>query len=718
MLDSLFQPASIAVIGASQHPGKLGYATLKNIITSGYKGKIYPVNQNAGEILGIKCYPDVTTIPGEIDLIIFSVPALYVLPILKSAIEAKKNLKSAIIITAGFKEIGLEGAKMEKEMRELLKQNNIRTIGPNGVGFIDMTTPLNATFLPTDKLPPRGHIAFFSQSGGLCMAILDWAIQEKIGISKLISLGNKIDVDEINLIDYLAQDKNTSVILGYLEGIDNGKAFMDVARRVSRIKPIVMVKGGASPAGRDAASSHTGSLAGQDRAYQAAFTQSGVIRVDTLTELFDIARAFATYPPVKNKPQLKGPRIAIITNAGGPAVMATDWIEKSKVLRMAQFSQDTIAKLRAGFPPGANFYNPVDVIADATSERYSLALNSAHDDAGVDGILAILLPASKEKQPETIATAITEMFKKSKKPILTCFMGGEIASRAIEIASQAGMSTYTMPERAIEAFKAMYQYDQIRNTALPDAKETIIVRDAKHIAQCAKILTPGKNVTTDEVLKVLNNYGIGVPDFKLVATLPAEATSAQAGVEDAINAAEKIGFPVVLKIVSPEISHKTDFGGVKLNINTPAELKKAYMEIMDGVQRHGRATVKGMLVEKMVSGGKEIIIGVSRDPQFGPLVMFGLGGIYVEILKDVTFRLAPLSMPDIDGMIHEIKAYPLLAGARGEMPADLPALKDIMLKVSQLVTDFPQIVELDINPLKLYAKGGGGIAIDARLTLT
>jgi len=711
MIRHLFQPSSIAVIGASRQPGKLGHTTLKNIIKSGYKGKIYPVNKNAKKIFNLKCYPDLTSIPGNIDLLVFSVPAAVVLPILKSAVESRKNVKAAVIITAGFKEIGLEGARMEKEIRDVFKQNNIRAIGPNCVGFIDTLTPLNATFLPSDKMPPKGQIAFFSQSGALSMAILDWAIQEKIGLSKLISLGNKIDIDEVALLEYLMNDKNVGVILGYLEGIDNGRQFMDIATRASRSKPIIMVKGGTTAGGSRAASSHTGSLAGQDRAYQSAFIQSGVIRVNTISELFDIAHAFVTYSPLKSKAQLHGPRIAIVTNSGGPAVMATDRIESPRMLsgrlKMASFSENTINKLRSNFPPGANIYNPVDVIADASAARYQLAINEVYNDKNVDGILVIYTPTSKE-QPEYIAQITVEMFRKAQKPILTSFMGGAIASRGIDIIKDAGIPNYPSPERAILAFEAMFQHYQWQNTEQRvKSKEQIvnIPKDSKPYALCSKILGPGNTLTTNEVLKVISNYGINVPDFQLVQS-----------VEDGVDAAEKMGYPVVLKIISPEISHKTDFGGVKLNIHTQAELTKAYREIIEGVNHYSpQATIKGVMVQKMVPGGKEIIIGVSRDHQFGPLIMFGLGGIYVEVLKDVSFRLAPLTMSDIDAMIHEIKAYPLLTGIRGEEPSDLQSLKETILRVSQLVTDFPQIVELDINPYKVFNKGG--MAIDARMTV-
>jgi acetyltransferase len=709
MLNRLFQPSSIAIIGASREPTKLGYAIVRNIINSGFKGKIFPVNKNATKILGLPCFPDVTSISGTIDLLIFSVPAPAVLSILKSAIDSKKEVKSAVIITAGFKEIGPEGARLEKEIQIICKQNNIHTIGPNCIGFIDTATPLNATFSATDKMPPNGQIVFFSQSGALSMAILDWAIQEKIGLSKLISLGNKIDIDEVSLLEYLANDKSVRVILGYLEGIDNGRGFMQVASWVSRFKPIIMVKGGASASGARAASSHTGSLAGKDISYKSAFTQSGVIRAETITELFDIARAFVSYPPY-SKNSLKGPRIAIVTNSGGPAVLATDCIEKSSCsgkLKMAFFTETTLNTLRSNFPAGANIYNPVDVIADANYERYKLAINEVHNDKNVDGILVIYTPVSKE-QPEYIARATVEVYQKGEKPILACFMGGEIASHGIKIIKQAGIPDYPSPERAVSAFESMFQHYQWQNIPLKRDKESKGTKSPPMLhpgTLCSTLLTSGKNPTTDEVLKILNNYNINIPDFRLAQSL-----------EDSIDYAEEIGYPVVLKVVSPEVSHKTDFGAVKLNIHTPAELNKAFREIMDSVSRYAhQSTIKGLIVQKMITGGKEVIIGVSRDNQFGHLIMFGLGGIYVEVLKDVSFRLAPLKPSDVDAMLHEIKAYPLLKGIRGEEPSDVQSIKETILKVSQLVTDFPGIAELDINPYKVFPKGG--IAIDARINI-
>jgi acetyltransferase len=419
-----------------------------------------------------------------------------------------------------------------------------------------------------------------------------------------------------------------------------------------------------------------------------------------------VARAFAAYSGLNKSSKnikLKGPRIAIITNAGGPAVMATDQIEKSKILQMAQFSQETIARLRTGFPPGAGFYNPIDVIADATSERYTLALEAMHADKNVDGILAILLPASKEKQPESIAQAIVDMFQKSQKPILACFMGGEIASRGVAIVKQAGIPCYAYPEQAIGAFKAMFQHYSWQNKPVPAEIKSV----SKPQPGLKKLLEPSKQaLTTDEVLRIINGYDIAIPEFKLAQSLG-----------QAVSDAEQIGFPVALKIVSAEMTHKTDVGGVKLNIHTPAELNKAWREIMESAgQFSPAASIKGIMVQKMITGGQEIIIGVSRDRQFGHLVMFGLGGIYVEVLKDVSFRLAPLKMANVEAMIREIRTYPLLRGIRGEEPSDLQNLKETILKISQLVTDFPQIAELDINPYKLFAKGG--TAIDARITVS
>ena len=703
MLDALFNPKSVAVIGASRHKGKLGHTTLSNIIKSGYRGRIFPVNPTANSILGLKCYPDVAAIKSLVDLLVFSIPAPYVLPTLQGIVKSGRNPKAAIIITAGFKETGLEGAAWEMEIAKLAAAQGIRIIGPNGIGLIDTHTPINATFSATAKMPPKGNIAFFSQSGAFSMAILDWVIKEGTGLSNLVSLGNKMDVDETDLIEYMASDKNTSVILAYLEGIRKGRRFMKVARRVSGHKPIIILKGGTTEAGARAVSSHTGSLAGKDIAYQCAFNQSGIIRVNTIAEMFDIAKALS----IKSLPVLKGPRIAVITNSGGPAVLATDRIV-SGGLKMATFAEATINKLREALPKGAGIYNPVDVIADASSERYRIALEAAHQDKNVDGILVIFTPATKE-QPDYIASTTVEVFRKATKPILTSFMGGEIAQKGIKTLEDNNLPHYPAPESAIAVFEAMYKYEQWKNQPQiiqmsflrKQESRRSVITSVKNILRNYK---DGSNVSLEDAMGILSAYGIRTPQSILTTSLA-----------EAQKAAERINYPVALKIVSPEISHKTDVGGVKLNIHTPADLNKAYQEIISNARVMDGANIKGVIVQEMILGGKEIIIGINKDSQFGHLVMFGLGGIYVEVLKDVAFRLAPLTQTDVETMIREIRSYQLLAGIRGEEPSDISAIKDTLLKVSQLVTDFPDIQELDINPFKVFPKGG--IALDTRIRI-
>lgn len=714
MLNALFNPKSIAVIGASRHPGKLGHTTLQNIIKSGYKGRIFPVNSACASakggsasggksILGLKCYPDVASIKGSVDLLVFSIPAPFVLPTLQDIVKSGRKPKAAIIITAGFKETGPEGAAWELDIARLASANGIRIIGPNGIGLIDTHTPLNATFSATAKMPPKGNIAFFSQSGAFSMAILDWVIKEGTGLSKLVSLGNKMDVDETDLIEYMAGDKNTSVILAYLEGIRRGRRFMEVACRVSCHKPIIILKGGTTEAGARAVSSHTGSLAGKDIVYQCAFNQSGVIRVNTIAEMFDIAKALST----KKLPPLKGPRIAVITNSGGPAVLATDRIVSGNGgLKMATFAEATINKLRETLPKGAGIYNPVDVIADASSERYRIALETAHQDKNVDGILVIFTPATKE-QPDYIAATTVDVFRKATKPILTSFMGGEIAQKGIKTLEDNNLPHYPAPENAIAVFEAMYKYQlwkELKNVRTEERKNITSAGNTTSVKQVFNRYKNGGNISLEDAMGILSAYGIRTPQSILTTSLA-----------DAQKAAERIGYPVALKIVSPEISHKTDVGGVKLNIHTPADLNKAYQEIISNARVMDGANIKGVIVQEMILGGKEIIIGVNKDPQFGHLVMFGLGGIYVEVLKDVAFRLAPLTQADVETMIREIRSYQLLAGIRGEEPSDINTIKDTLLKVSQLVTDFPDIQELDINPFKVFPKGG--VALDTRIRI-
>ena len=703
MLNHFFHPKSIAVLGASRTPGKLGNNILKNIIRSGFSGKIYPVNPKTKKILGHKCYASVNQVPGRIDLAVFSVPAPFVLSLMEEC--GRRGVRSAIIITAGFKETGLSGAKMERAIKSVARRHRIRVLGPNCVGLIDTRQPLNSTFSATSKMPPRGKIAFFSQSGALCMAVLDWTIKEGVGLSKLISLGNKIDIDEVSLLKYLGRDPETEVILGYLEGIKNGQAFMKAAAAVSKRKPIILVKSGTTAAGARAVSSHTGSLAGREVAYRAAFAQSGVIRANNLEELFDLAKAFYT------RTRMTGPKLAVVTNSGGPGVLATDAVVRSTQLKMADFTEPTIKKLRQKLPAGVSVYNPIDVIADAPEERYRVTLKTVLKDKNVHAGLVIFTPATEEL-PARIARTIVRVARQTKKPLFTSFMGGELINPGIKILDAAGIPNYPFPERAIAALETLSRYHDWVRLSAGQSKIKLPVISSKERSKINRLLqnTWGqapKQLGDLETMQVLKAYGVSVPAGQLAKS------SAKA-----VKVARKIGYPVVLKIDSPDIIHKTDVKGVRLNIQSGSEVKEIFDELVSTARlKFPEAKISGVSVQPMITGGKEVIIGVSRDPQFGPLIMFGLGGIYVEALKDVSFRIAPVSGREVESMLREVRAYPLLAGMRGEPSVDFEVLKETILRVSKLVTDFPQILELDINPFKVFPRGQGGLAIDGRMTV-
>ncbi|MBW2183506.1 MAG: acetate--CoA ligase family protein [Deltaproteobacteria bacterium] len=695
MLKNFFEPKSVAVLGASDTPRKVGYDVLKNLVQSGYKGKCYPINPKSPEIQGLKAYPNLSAIDANIDLLIYIIPPQFILSTLDEC--KKKNIDSIIAISAGFKETGSEGARIEREMLKKAKELNISILGPNCLGLISTSSRLNATFAP--GMPSEGNIAFFSQSGALCIAILDWALGEGIGFSKFISLGNKSDLGEIDFLRYLADDDSTKVILGYLEGIDEGRMFMEVAKEVSKKKPVIITKSGGTSAGAKAASSHTGSLAGSERSIQAAFHQSGVIRADTVSDLFNYALAFAC------QPISKGSRIAILTNSGGPGIMAADAIERYE-LRLASFSKETQDKLRSFLPTIASIYNPVDIIGDAKAERYHKSLELILQDPHVDGVLVILTPTAVIDVKET-AGIVGRLSSKSDKPILSSFMGKKSVEQGIKVLQHKKIPNYDYPESAVKVFKTMVDY---RNwlDAPPPSYKTFKTKKKKVATILAK--SREKNLFKlgeQEAREVITSYGFKVPKSILAQTT-----------KEALAAAKQIGYPLVMKVVSPDILHKTDAGGVQVGIKNGHQVKEAFLEITSQSRRYQpHATILGVSIQEMVAGGKEVILGVSRDPQFGPLIMFGLGGIYVEVLKDVSFRIAPLSMGDTDEMIREINSFPLLRGVRGERPTDIDALRECLLRLSQLVTDFPEIMELDINPLIVRSEGEGAIAADARITL-
>ncbi len=694
MLSHLFQPKSVAVVGASRDEEKAGHAVFKNIVQYSYPGTVYPVNPKADEILDVRCYPSLPDVPGDIDLVVFVIPAKLIASMIDQCVQ--KNVGAIIVISAGFKESGRDGAKLERELTQKVTDAGITMLGPNCLGLIDTASQLNASF--ARGMPEPGSIGFFSQSGALCTAILDWALGEGIGFSKFISLGNKADIDEVALLQYLGDDPATNVILGYIEGVKDGHEFMRVATEVSKKKPVVLTKSGGTEAGARAASSHTGTLAGSDKAISAAFSQSGIIRAKTIEELFDLAVVFTTGRVPK------GPRLAIVTNAGGPGIIAADAVERSEV-RMASFAKGTIDELRAHLPPAAAFYNPVDVIGDANAERYGKGLEVVLKDPNVDGVLVILTPQAMSDPKETGRTIAALV--DSGKPVVASFMGGEGVKGGVEAMKAAKIPNYHYPERAVAAFEALVKYEQWCNAPEKKVKKFKVNKKVVEKAFARALKEGRRSLGEADTRDIISAYGFNIPSNILAPTAA-----------EAVKAAETVGFPVVMKVASREILHKSDIGGVKVGVASSEEVERTFLDITGRARRlMPEARIQGVMVQEMVSGGKEVILGMTKDPQFGAMLMFGLGGIYVEVLKDVTFRIAPITKDDAHEMVTGIRSYALLSGVRGEKPVDIRAIEDGLMRLSQLVTDFPEIVELDINPLAVFPKGRDAIAIDARLTI-
>jgi acetyltransferase len=591
----------------------------------------------------------------------------------------------------------------ELELLDIAKQYQIRLVGPNCLGVIDTFTPLNASFAA--GTPPRGPMAFMSQSGALGTAVLDIALAGRLGLAKFVSLGNKADVNEIDLLQAWSADEHTRVIMIYSEGMPNGQEFIRVAREVSARKPVAAIKSGVTQSGSRAVSSHTGSLAGSEQAYQAAFRQAGVLRAESMQSLFDISLALGYQPP------LLGDRIAIITNAGGPGILATDALERNG-LSMARFENSTINALQQYLPDAASAANPVDVLGDARADRYRFALEKVIADPNADGLLVILTPQAMT-EIEATAEAIGSVADQSEKPILACFMGEARVQTGIDRLQSHDVPNYPFPERAALAFRAMSEQRRVRNRPEPRYIEFEVDRPAVR-----RVIDEVRNlqrvaIGDAEARRIMTAYGLPIPRSE-VAPNP----------EAAVELARQIGYPVVLKIASPDILHKTDVGGVKVGLDSAEEVQDAFELMVYRAQRYvPEARIWGCLVQEMMpAGGQEVLVGMNRDPQFGPLVTFGLGGIYVETLKDVTFRVAPFSIQEAEEMLGEIRAHALLDGVRGKPALDKAAIIDALLRVGQLVRDFPEIVELDINPLMVYPKvqgaGRSAIAIDTRLVLS
>jgi len=696
-LSSIFRPKSVAIIGASNTRGKVGFVLSNNLLKSGYNGKVYFVNIKGHQILGKQVFKSITDIPGEVDLAVVSIPAKFVIPTVEECGE--KGVKAVIIISAGFKEMGGEGAELEKKLVETAKKYGIRIQGPNCLGTINTHLPLDLSFAST--LPKKGSIGFITQSGALGTAILDWVIAEEIGFGSIVSLGNKADLDEVDFIEAMAENPDIKVILLYLESIERGRKFLEVTSKVVKSKPILVVKGGTSSAGAKAAGSHTGALVGSFLAYQKAFDKAGVILSESMEDLFNYAVAFTE----QSLPEDEG--VAIVTNAGGPGILSTD-LSDTLGLKMAVLTEETVKALKENLPPAASTGNPVDILGDALPDRYAIALEATLKDHNVHSVVVLLTP---QAMTDSLTTAkyIVEISKKQNKPVITVFMGGNWVDKATEYLKDNGIPCFNFPEKGIKTLNALYKYSRhLKLAELTPPEFDDIDRDA--VSKIFnEVKADGRNVLfPHEAMNVAEAYGITAPASGLAKTA-----------DEAVDYADKMGYPVVMKIVSPEIMHKTDIGGVELNLSNSNMVRIAFDEIMRKSRKaQPLAKIYGITVDKMVPRGREMIIGMSRDPQFGPMVMFGLGGIYVNYLKDVAFRLAPMNEREAQHMMEETKSYSLLKGVRGETPADINKLREVILKVGHLVWDFPQLKDLDINPIFVYDEGKGVNALDVKITLS
>jgi len=696
-LDAIFSPQSIAVVGTTATPGTVPYDIFHNILASGYRGTVYPVAPGKRSVCAVRAYRYVLDIEEEVDLAVIVFPA----DVVERALEqcGKKGVRGIVVISAGFREIGRQGIERETRLKQICAAYGMAMIGPNCLGVIntDPAVQLNASF--ARKMPAQGRIAFLSQSGALCTAVLDYAREKAIGFSKFVSFGNKAGVTEIELFDYLHQDLQTDVILLYLEELRDGRGLIEAARRVSRgdhPKPILAIKSGRTPQGADAAASHTGSMAGEDAICGAVFSEAGIVRVASIEELFNTAILYA-YQPLP-----AGNRLAIVTNAGGPGVMATDAAVRAG-LRVPRLDDATMAKLGASLPATANIKNPVDVIGDARADRYMAAMESVLMAPDVDQVLVILTPQSMT-DIEAIAQGICRIHEKATKPIACSFMGAADVGCGIRTLQNAHIPHYILPEWACEAMGNVQKIRHWRVRTMGALDRFPVNRSA---AQAIVDQAPEGYLDEVQALIVLSAYGLPVPPHRLCATA-----------EEAVAFAEQKGFPVTLRVVSPQIIHKSDVKGVALNLNSTAMVRAAYERMRHHLAAVApEAQIHGLLVRSMIPAGHELILGAKHDPVFGPTLMFGLGGIYVELFEDVTFGLAPIDGATAARMVRHVKAYRLLEGMRGAAAADIQNIQECLQRLGQLVTDFPRIVELDINPLIAGPAEVGNAVADVRIRL-
>jgi len=698
MTESVFlSPKSIAIIGASDKQGSVGRAITSNIM-KGYKGTIYPISPSRDTVFDKKAYKSVLDVPGKIDLAVVVTKNTIVPAVLEEC--GKKKLRGAIVITAGFKEVDKEGAKLEQKLKDICKKYKLQVIGPNCLGVMNLEpkTMMNSTFL---KITPKsGEIALISQSGAICAALVEDASAQGIGFSAVISMGNKADMSEIDILKMLAEHKQTKVIVMYLEDMGNGQEFLKVCKDITRKKkkPVLVLKSGRSPEGAKAAMSHTGALMGSDEIYDALLKQSGAIRVDTMEELFDYATAFSKQPLPMNGD------LVIVSNAGGPAIISTDVCSKLGI-KMAKI-EEIRKKIDAVIPPWGSSRNPVDIVGDADFNRFENVLNEVLKHKNVGSVISMCTP-SATLDYDKLAEVIVSMSKKYKKTMLASLMGLDEGITNREILAKGDVPFYTYAEGSIRALKAMLTFTNwVKNSPGKITKFNVKKDKVKKILNNAK-KEKRTALLEEEGQEILRAYGFPLPASKLAKTK-----------KEAVSTAKKIGFPVVLKIASPQIIHKSDAGGVKVNIQNQKDVENAFDTIIKNAKKYNKkADIKGVLVVEMVKGGKEMIIGSKLEPGFGPVVMLGMGGIYVEVLKDVTFKLAPMTNVEADSMISSIKTKKILEGVRGEKPSDVNKLSECIQRLSQLVSDFNEIKELDMNPVLVMEKNQGCKVLDVRIGL-
>jgi acetate---CoA ligase (ADP-forming) len=694
-LDSLkpfFAPLGVAVVGASNDAAKLGYGLARNLVQSGYQGSVHFVNVKGGRLLGRPVYSEISQVPDPVDLAVLLIPAVFIPQTLQACGE--RAIRAVIIASGGFRETGPEGAELEDACVDIARQYNMRLLGPNCIGLLDTHLPMDTTFLPPPG-PPPGDVAFVSHSGAICAAVIDWARGQGFGLSRLVSLGNQADVNETDVLAPVAADRYTRVITLYLEGVSDGKRFIRQARKLTPEKPIIALKVGRFQAGQRAVASHTGALAGQEPAFNAAFRRAGVIRADSSEEMFDWARALAWCPASR------GRNVAVLTNAGGPGVTAADALE-ALAMKLSQLAGTTVSKLTEILPPAASLHNPVDMLASATPEQYASCLQILLEDQGVDSVM-VILPPPPMHTAGAVAKAMIPVIHNAEKPVVVALMGERLIQEAVEHFRAARVPEYRFPERAASALAVLAQ----RTARLANAGEVEVTYENIDVRRARAVLSetePGAWLPIESCLALLDAYGIKI----LTASLARSP-------EEAMQLAEAAGYPVVLKVASPDLPHKSDAGGVLLGVADSAAVLSGYEAILANVAAaRPEAQIDGIHVQKMLAGGQEVILGAVQDVHFGALVMFGSGGVEVEGLKDISFALGPLTTSDAEALLEGTWAGRKLLGYRNLPAADRPAVLDALFRLAQLAADLPELDEVEINPLRVMPSGQGAYALDVR----